>query len=225
MSRRTLAIVAGVLVGCTALAIHAASGPPAPGARPSGRSARSVGPDRYRSRMTLTDEQTEALLAFLKDRRPDLRERLVGLREKDPRAYRRLLRTTWWWYLRWKDAPADVQNHAIEEEVSRIQIWKLAGAIRKTENEGERKRLAVQLREAVTRNFQAEQKVREYRLKQLAERLKQLRDELKQRSERQETIIGERVERYLKGEMGPSRHRGPRPTTRSPKTEDPAGES
>lgn len=203
---------------------------PGPG-RPPGlrRPHRPASQPRHRS---LSDAQEKELLAVLKDKRPELYERLIHQRRTNRMRYRWVLQMMWRWYQRWKHLPEEIQDAAITVMDSKAQAWRLAREMRKAASEGEKGQLLAKLRGVVAKRFDAEQKVRAHRLAQLERQLKRAREELKARAKRRTKIIDELVERLIKGSSrlsrmpakdGPAQARKPKAERDEPKRRAPGG--
>ncbi|MBL7132841.1 MAG: hypothetical protein ISS78_01965 [Phycisphaerae bacterium] len=176
---------------------------PGPGKPPGLR--RPHKPAGQPRRRGLSDAQEKELLAVLKDKRPELYERLIHQRQTDRLRYRWVLQMMWRWYERWKHLPEEIQDAAITEMDSKAQAWRLAREMRKAGSEGEKEQLLAKLRGVVAKQFDAEQKVRAHRLAQLEKQLKRAREELQARAKRRTKIIDELVERLIKGSSKLSR--------------------
>ena len=173
-----------------------------PGDRPPGgrRPAmhRAPGAATQPHRRDLSKAQEQELLGVLKEKRPEHHKRLMKLRESSRMRYRWMLQMMWRWYQRWKHLPEEIQAAAITEMDSKVQVWRLARELRKEISKDERKELLFKLREAVARQFDAEQKVRTHRLAQLEKQLQRARLELRERSEKRSQTIDDLVKRLLK---------------------------
>ncbi len=157
----------------------------------------------------MTEAQEQETLEFVKQRNPDYYERLVELREDNPRRYRRAIGS---WYLflqRWKHMSPELRDATIREREAQVRILKTVRQIHATEDPAEKERLREQLNEDVTEHFEAEQKLREQRLAQLIEQINRIRSEMKERSEQREKIVAERVVKWLERRERPER-KGPR---------------
>ncbi len=181
--------------------------------------------DRRRSRR-LTQEQESELLAVLKEHRRQFHNRLIKLRQEDPRAYRRMLRGTWRWYQRWKRMSVKARKASIELQKIRGHLWELTREIRE---HGQNPQLLSELRKVVAAKFDLDQIIREDRLLQLAKEIERIRQDLKRRSAEREKIVEAQLQRWLQAATRPVRARpkarkpapatkaGPAPTTRPAK--------
>lgn len=147
----------------------------------------------------LTPEEERETLAYAKDNRPEYYEWLSQYRESDPRRYQYLARALWNVIDKGKQLPPEVRQ-AQEKlyEASQVKLWRLAREILKTTDPAAKARLEGDLQTLMTKRFDAEQVIRNDRLKQLADEIKRLRAELEDRAKNRETIIRERVERMKK---------------------------
>lgn len=191
MSRHVLLTVAILLMGCATVA--------GPG-EPARSKDRPAPPRRYGYMARLTEQQETELLAVLKDNLPEDYERLMKLKESNPRAYRWALAAAWRRYLSVKSYPPEIQQAIRTQQTARLKSWKLSRRYRDAKDESDKQALRSELLKVMGQEFDAEQKVREYRLAQLAERIKQLRADLKERSERRDEVIGENLKRLLERE-------------------------
>ena len=94
-------------------------------------------PSESRSRSRgdrLTSDQEDELLNVLKKKRPDHYERMIHLRKRNPRTYRRAMQRTWKWYQKWNDMPDKIRDDVFKLEQKRLHIGKLARKIRWTRN-------------------------------------------------------------------------------------------
>ncbi len=174
---------------------------PGPGKPPGIRGPhRPTTQPRHRS---LTEAQEKELLAVLKEKRPELYKRLKDMKERDKDTkrlgYRWMVQAMWGWYQKWKNLPKPIQDAWIDEHDAKVEAWRLAQEMRKATSESEKEEIIAKLRTAVAKQFDAEQKVRGYRLTQLEEQLAQAREDLKARAKRRAEVIDELVERVIKG--------------------------
>jgi len=183
-----------------------------PGSRPSGgrRSAlrRAPGAATQPYHRGLSKAQEQELLGVLKEKRPEHHKRLMQLRESNRRRYRWMLQMMWRWYQRWKHLPEEIQAATITEIDSKIQVWRLTRELREADSKDDREELLVKLREAVARQFDAEQKIRTHRLAQLEKQLQRARLELRERSEKRSQIIDDLVKRLLRPPPALTTHSG-----------------
>ncbi len=157
----------------------------------------------------LTAEQQAKALEFLKETRPEHYERLLTLREDNPRGYHRALRMAH----RLMKLPSELRQARMQMWDARIGIWKRIRQIRAAEDASEKEKLKEQLRRDVAEHFEAEQRQMERRLAHLEEQIGRMRQELKDRQEQREQIISERLERWLERlarPPGPRSRRGPK---------------
>lgn len=183
-------------------------GEPRPGDRPPGPPSRSR---RYRP---LTKEQEQEVLNYLKEKRPEDYERVLKDRERDPRRYRRTIAGLWQWVSRFKQMPKDLRDAYEDRHRAFVDMWRLAKQRADAKDPAARNRIDKRLYEVCARLFDAEQIIREYRLKQMEEQIKRLREDLKERARNRKTVIGEMVERFARSAADRNRKRSPttRPT-------------
>jgi len=193
---------------------HDKSGKPAPRAPaasgPSGPRERG-GPPSRRSYRPLTPEQEKEVLDYLKKRQPDIHKQLLEQREEDRYRYSRTLRWVWYGMERRKRLPEKVRDAYDVRQRTHVQMWKLAKELEKAKGSALRDDLERQLSELAGDYFQAEQTIREYRLKQLEDQIKRLREDLEDRLRKRKSVIQEIIER-MKSEAA----KYSRPRTRPP---------
>jgi hypothetical protein len=238
--RKVLLILAVLAaVGWTATAVTAGDrdGPPfsrGPGSARDGAHDRPHGPPRRGPHgdgrppfgrrhvppmfQELTDEQVEEILAFVKEKMPWRYERLKEWQEKKPEFFRRMCRR-----LRFeigqlkrlqKDNPKAYEA-AIEEHRLRARAAELADRARGAEAEADRQKAKAELRDVLTRLFDAEGKAREAQIRELEGRIHQLREQLAERAEKRDRIIDWMLERLMAGDQEPEDDDAP-PPPRSP---------
>jgi len=193
-----------------------AEGPPQHPPRLPGQTHLSEGPPHAGrpSRQPLTEEQKAELLKFSQDHLPHRYEDFVKLSETKPRVYQFVMMRMWDWYQQWKVMSAEAQEASITEHDLRMEAFMVLRRWRETEDPDEKAQLKAELRDALGRHFDAEQRLREIQLAELEERIEQVRQELQQRAEDRDAIVTDHMERML--QFRP-RHRG-----RAPEGETPA---
>ncbi len=171
----------------------------------------------------LTEQQEKETLAFLREHFPDYYRKVIKLKKENPQSYYRMLRSRWWFLRSLKQKPERVREAYIEQYKSTTHIWRIVRKYRNAKGAEAKKKLEASLQEEVTKLFDAEQIIREYRLAQLEERLKQLREEHRRRARDRDKIIPERVEQYKKTAAARQQSSSPRrrkPTTKPAKAPD-----
>jgi len=173
----------------------------------------------------LAPEQEAELLAMLKDKRPDDYNRLVRLRDENPRDYRWALGAMWRAYQQYRNLPADMQKVADQAQQARIKAWRLSREMRAAKDDESKTRLRAELTETLQIEFDAEQKMREYHLAQLEEQIKRLAAEVKERAQQRDHVIEENLTRLLEAQK-PDRAMQDRPLRpEGPRGEGPRGDS
>lgn len=212
MFRKTLMLMVAATVAVAGAGMLAEDKPDQPDKpRRSGPGhKRSFKPSERARGDGLSAQKEEELLQGLKERMPDLYERLTKLREEDPDKYKAILRAMSQRNRRFVGMPPNVREYAQAEYEARLKIFRLLSAIRETTDETKLSGLKDELRSAVAERFDAEQKGRAERLAALEEQIKRLREDLKQRLASRDKIISERVSRWLAGGF----HFGDRPPHR-----------
>ena len=147
----------------------------------------------------LTPKQEEELIAAMKRSSPDhYYVHLMIAKKGDPKSYQRSLSWMWRKYLRWRDAPKEIQEQTLIEEKAIAAITKLVHSLAQTTDATTRKRLTTELMAAVTKKFDAESALRDYRMEQFKQRLERIRKELDKRKADREKIITDQYELWLK---------------------------
>ena len=164
----------------------------------------------------LSSEQEKELLGALEKKKPSVYQRLIQLRDSRPTLYQSALRAAWWSYQKWKNMPEPVQDAVLTEQELRAELGRVAEGIRKATDKAQRDKLVEQARATMTKLFEAEQKIREYRLSQLEEQIKKLREEMEKRYQQRNEIIEERINRWLKEGQGPAGAPAHAPATSQP---------
>lgn len=208
MNKRWMLVVCGALLLTMPLAMSAGDkdregkdregrGPVVPGP--------NFGPggEREGFGMRLTDEQETELLNAIKDRQPEVYRRLMESKDANPMRYRAALKNMWPWYQRVKGAPKEIQKAMIDEGDARVEVWRLVKALGQAK-EAERAKLLGDLHDAVSRQFTAEQILREYRLNELEQQIGHLREELEQNRQQREQIIKDRLEELQRASTQPA---------------------
>ena len=152
----------------------------------------------------LTDEQETELLAAIKERQPETYRRLMESKEANPMRFRLALRSMWPWFQRYKNAPRDIQKAMMDEGDARVETWRLIKALGQAKDGPEKTKLISELNEAVSKQFNAEQALREYRLNELEQQISHLREELEQRRSQRDQIMKDRVEELLRASTQPA---------------------
>ncbi len=207
MMRRWMLMVMVAMVTAAATGLPAAD--EAPASRPE-RAPRMDGPqDGPRGERhgppprALTEAQEAELLDAIRQRRPEYHERLMQLKEEQPWRYRRAMGFLWDWHERLKRMDPEERESVLAEHEARIEVARLARALRDAPDDARRAELREQLRTAIVAQFAAEQKRYEARLKALEEQVKQLREGLEAREQRKDELIEERFTRVLDNKRPP----------------------
>jgi len=179
--------------------------PTASSARRADSRPRRSGPWRAR-RAPLSPEQTEGALAFARQHLPELHRRLVRALEENPRRAQPLLRHLWHQYQRVRELPPDVAEAATVIYRTNIELFRTRRDILQAESPEEKERLVKRLRELVTRRFDSDLIVKDYRIRRLERELADLKAELQKRRQQREQIIEQRVKRWLTAGPGPGPH-------------------
>lgn len=158
----------------------------------------------------LTDQRIEQMMTVINEHAPEYAAQLESLRERDPEAFRKLLR---------KLAPRfeaarqfherDPEGFALHMRYKRLsaEIGRTVHRYRKTSDDSEKTELRDRLRELVDQRFalQIEQARRE--VVRIEQRLDTLRTEIAQREQNREQLVDEQLDKVLAA--SPDIDRGP----------------
>ncbi len=153
--------------------------------------------------VVVTEAQEAELLKALDEESPDEARQLRKLKEENPRAYRWALSSAWKSYLGWKDLPGDVRKAHLTQARVRVEAIRVSRELLAAQDPAQKEKLRARLAELLGQEFDAEQKLREYRLGQLEEQLRRLRAELKDRADRRAQVIERMVGDLLAGKIRP----------------------
>ena len=148
-------------------------------------------------RKPITPEQEKQILDFTEKYMKHRHERLLRLREENEQAYRRTLVALWPRVRRMMSMPPEMRQVYLEERQLRVKIFQTARTYHKATSPEEKEQQEQELQKLVARKFDVEQKVREYRLRELENHLLRLKKQLAQRTEERNKIIEDRVKRHL----------------------------
>ncbi len=100
-------------------------------------------------------------------------------------------------YRRMADLPAEIQKTMADQREDRVERFDLLMEYRRATDEAVRAPLRQKISGLTSRLFDADQKLKEYKLEQLTQELEQLRAELKDRATRREELIAEAAEQFM----------------------------
>jgi hypothetical protein len=201
MMKHVVVMLAAGLIGLTALGLWASDEPNGSPPRPRARRARTRPPGvphKPEHGVRLTEAQEAELLEYVRQRRPQMYERLAGLKDSNPWRYRRSLKLLWHVYQRVQAMPADQREAFLAEHDARVEVMRLVEQLGAATDPEEVDALKGRLKAAIRDQFAAEQKHFEARLARLERQVIRLRAALKDRQSRQREIIEERYGRALK---------------------------
>jgi len=164
-----------------------------PASRPAAGWSRHVARGRMRRR--LSSEQAGEVFEYIRKHVPELHDRLLKLRQRDPGRMMVVLEHLRGLVRRLRAMPAEVRNAAITSHRLNVAIFSKAREARQAKEPAKRKRLVAELRELLGKQFQADQVVKEYQAQRLRKQLADLRAELEARKRERGKIIAERLER------------------------------
>lgn len=148
-------------------------------------------------------------MAVLKDRRPDLHERLTRLDKDRHPSYQRSLTLAWRWYQRWKDMSPAEKAAARKLEDARLTIGRTLQAIRLS-GEPATAEHKTKLLNAATKAFEAEGALQTIRIEKLEKEIARIKEELEDRTTRREKLIAERVKHLMQNATQQRRRGDPR---------------
>jgi hypothetical protein len=156
-------------------------------------------------------DRTEApkVLAVLKDRLPMRYKRLMELKETDPNEYAFHLAEMIQWYEEWKHWPPAIQDADILQQSMTVRIWQIVKKMQKTTSEKSRDKLREDLKEAVTKQIDAEHQVNEYKLGVLEEELTRMREQLDEHNRNRDAVIEGTMDHLLQAASQPAEQHHP----------------
>ncbi len=162
-------------------------------------------------RRQLSAEETEEIMAFIKEYAPRAYEPLKQLLETNPRRAQPLLRRMYRLYLRVQAYPPTVRAAAVNSHMLNLPIFKALGDLRRAKDPQEKKRLGDHLRELVAQRFDHDQVVREYEVERLEKRLADFKAEVERRRKNRQRIIDKIIREMLESPApaAPARRRRP----------------
>ena len=212
MKKITWIFAVGLVLVATSLLLQAAdegskgdeSRPPRRGMRSPGRAGGPAGMgegmgrrSRRGRRKPITPEQEKQILEFSKEHMKHHYDRLMKLREENERAYRRTLGFLWPRVQSMMSMSPEMRQAHLDENRLRVEIFQTVKDYREAIGPEEKEELKQELQELVARKFDAEQKVREYRLRELEAQLSRLKKQLIQRTAERGKIIEDKIGRLL----------------------------
>ncbi len=212
MKAKTLIVVlvAMVLAGLSVVSAQKDDPPPrqpprqspAPTTGRAGATTRRGRPHSYRgsggSRRPLSEERVAELLEGIKKDRPEMHEKLIQLRKSDPRAFTESLRRIDYYVRRWESQPPEVREIYTRLRKNGFEVMRLSRAYRSETDASKKAEIRQKIKALAASRFDDEQKLKEYRLQQLAKQLKELEEEVAERAGQREKHIDRSVERLLK---------------------------
>lgn len=142
------------------------------------------------------------VLAFLRKHMKYYYDRLMQLKRKDIRAYRRALT-----YLEGKVRQLQTMPPAVREDHIRsanvqVDILRTAKAYHGAKKDSVRNSLKEKIQKLLAEKFDIEQKVGAYRLKRLGEKLNERKQKLQERQKNRDTILAEELRCWLQPPAG-----------------------
>jgi len=157
-------------------------------------------------------DRTEApkVLAVLKERLPMRYKRLMELKETDPNAYAFHLAEMIQWYEEWKRWPAAIQDADILQQSMTVQIWQIVKKMQKMTAEKSRDKLREELKDAVTKQVDAEHQVNEYKLSLLEAELTRMKEQLDEHDRNRDAVIEGYMDHLLQAASQPAEQHHPK---------------
>jgi len=201
MNHRTF-LTALALIAATALAVAATSdspGGPTTGSEPAvGHPRRPMGEHgRPKAPPAPSAERIEQLLERMKTEQPEMYEHLMRLRGSDRRSFRRAIAGIDRLVRRLEELPRELREVVVQQRRDRIARLRLVRQYRAAADPARREAIQAEIRRLVGRMFDADQKIKEHKVEQLARELEQLKADLADRASRREELIDKTVERLL----------------------------
>lgn len=166
---------------------------------------------RFPSRWArLTAKQVGELTDFARKYLPEEYQEIELLRQENPNRARVMLYRLWWLYRRVKRYPPEIRKAAVERHRLNIAILTTRRDILKCTDKNRRAKLVAELRKLLNKQFDFDQTVKEWRVKQLAKQITELKAQIERREKERDKIIAERLKRLL--QPVPAWHSTTRPT-------------
>jgi hypothetical protein len=226
MTRRLIAILPAILVVAiwSAMASAQATTPTTAPAEPALQPAQepSTHPGEHRQfegrmepgrrhgpmrpgRQEVSEEQEKQIMEFLSKHMKEHYDRLEKMREENPHAYRRSLAFLWPRVQQLLAMPEEARQAHVKEANLRVEIFRTARAYQEAGDAQEKENKKAELQNLLAEKFDAEQQVREYRLKKIQEQIDRLKNELQERLKDRDKVIQEQLEWWLKQRPGDRR--------------------
>jgi hypothetical protein len=157
---------------------------------------------------TLTAEQQTEVMAFAKENAPELYERVAALQKQDPQRAALLMDELYRLYNHAKDYPPEVRRPILEKQRLNVAIYRQLRQYRQADSDKQREDAKNQIQQLLGAQFDADQVIRDYDIKRLARQLDDLKAQLEQHKQNRAGIIGDRLNRLLKGPATASRGSG-----------------
>ena len=149
-------------------------------------------------RERLSAEQIERIIAFAKEYLPEEYQQIELIKQEDPQRARLMLHRLWWLYRRVRQFPPEIRKAAVERHRLNLAIIQTRRDFIKCTNETERKKLKAKLRNLLSKQFDYDQAVKEWRVKQLEKQIAELKAQIERRKNEKDKIIAERLNRLLR---------------------------
>jgi type IV secretory pathway VirB4 component len=142
------------------------------------------------------EKEIEEVMAFLKNNLPELHERMERLRETNKRRFHMMMKRRIGPRMRdLMNLPQEVRQAHIRDSQLKIKVFRVARNLQEADTTEQKNKYRKQLQKLLAEQFDVEQKVRQYRLKQLEEQLDRLKKDLEQREKDRDDIIADRLKR------------------------------
>ena len=149
-------------------------------------------------RERLSPEQVERIIAFAKEYLPEEYQQIELIKQEDPQRARLMLHRLWWLYRRVRQFPPEIRKAAVERHRLNLAIIQTRRDFIRCTNEAERKKLKNKLRNLLSKQFDYDQAVKEWRVKQLEKQIAELKAQIERRRNEKDKIVAERLKRLLR---------------------------
>ena len=146
--------------------------------------------------MKLSAEQEKEVLEHLKQRRPEIYNEVIALKESDPARYRRTIKSIYPFVARMRKMSPEVAEAYETLQKTHVNLWKLARELSAVDSPERQKEIESAMRDEAAKQFEAEQMVRRQRLDELKQQIANLQNELDQRAKDSNSVIQETVDRF-----------------------------
>jgi len=145
----------------------------------------------------LSQKQIEQITIFAKKYLPEEYQQIELMQQEDPRRARIMLHRIWWLYRRVRQFPPEIRKAAVERHRLNVAIIQTRRDFIKCTDNDEKEKLKAKLRNLLYKQFDYDQAVKEWRVKQLEKQIAGLKAQIERRKNEKDKIIAERLNRLL----------------------------